>query len=99
MTPVVGGDNKGEKRKQIKLLLNYLQVMQISVLLQKQKNKSQTQWKNFTKTQFLVLVLKIGATKKEMQSITKKLQKPAGVNTKKYCGNIKLKEDPLTFQK
>ena len=47
----------------------------------------------------MVLVLKKGATKKEMQSITKKLQKPAGVNTKKYCGTIKLKEDPLTIQK
>ena len=47
----------------------------------------------------MVLVLKKGATKKEMESITKKLQKPCGVNTKKYCGTIKLKEDPLTIQK
>ena len=46
----------------------------------------------------MVLVLKKGATKKEMESITKKLQKPAGVNTKKYCGTIKLKEAQLTIQ-
>jgi len=47
----------------------------------------------------MVLVLKKGATKKEMQSIHKKLQNQVGVNTKKYCGTIKLKEDPLTIQK
>ena len=47
----------------------------------------------------MVLVLKKGATKKEMENITKKLQKSLGVNTKKYCGTIKLKEDPLSIQK
>lgn len=47
----------------------------------------------------MVLVLKKGATKKEMDSISKKLQNIKGVNTKKYCGTIKLKEDPLAIQK
>ena len=47
----------------------------------------------------MVLVLKKGASKREMQSIAKKLQKNIGVNTRKYCGIIKLKEDPLSIQK
>lgn len=47
----------------------------------------------------MVLVLKKGATKKEMDSITEKLHVAKGVNTKKYCGTIKLHEDPLTIQK
>jgi hypothetical protein len=47
----------------------------------------------------MVLVLKKGANKKEMESISKKLPKKAGVDTKKYSGLIKLKEDPLDIQK
>jgi hypothetical protein len=52
------------------------------------------------KTNNLVLVLKKGATKKQMDNLNKKLsKKTVGVNTKKFCGVIKLKEDPLTIQK
>jgi len=47
----------------------------------------------------MVLVLKKGASKKEMESISEKLQVTKGVNTKKYCGTIKLNEDPLSIQK
>ena len=49
----------------------------------------------------MVLVLKKGASKKEINAIRKKLEKlPAkGVDTKKYCGVIKLKKDPLAIQK
>jgi hypothetical protein len=47
----------------------------------------------------MVLVLKKGATKKEMDNISAKLPVTKGVNTKKYCGVIKLKEDPLVIQK
>jgi hypothetical protein len=49
----------------------------------------------------MVLVLKKGATKKEIAAIRKKLEQlPAkGVDTKKYCGVIKLKEDPQGIQK
>jgi len=47
----------------------------------------------------MVLVLKKGANKKEMDSISAKIQVPKGVNTKKFCGTIKLKEDPLVIQK
>lgn len=47
----------------------------------------------------MVLVLKKGATKKEMESITHKLEKKIGVDTKKYCGVIQLKENPLAIQK
>lgn len=48
----------------------------------------------------MVLVLKKGATKKEIAAIRKKLEKlpVKGVDTKKYCGAIKLKEDPLVIQ-
>ena len=47
----------------------------------------------------MVLVLKKGASKQEMQNLNKKLHKTTGVNTKKYCGVIKLKKDPLAIQK
>lgn len=47
----------------------------------------------------MVLVLKKGATKKEMEAIAKKLTVVKGVDTKKYCGTIKLAEDPLVIQK
>jgi hypothetical protein len=47
----------------------------------------------------MVLVLKKGADKKEMEAISEKLRSPKGVDTKKYCGTIKLQEDPLTIQK
>lgn len=48
----------------------------------------------------MVLVLKKGATKKEIAEIRKKLEKlpVKGVDTKKYCGAIKLKEDPIVIQ-
>ena len=47
----------------------------------------------------MVLVLKKGASKTEMENISAKLHVTKGVNTKKYCGVIKLKEDPLVIQK
>ena len=47
----------------------------------------------------MVLVLKKGASKKEMDTISVKLQVAKGVDTKKYGGTIKLKEDPLAIQK
>ena len=47
----------------------------------------------------MVLVLKKGASKQEMSNISSKLRVVKGVNTKKYCGVIKLKEDPLEIQK
>jgi len=47
----------------------------------------------------MVLVLKKGATKKEIDLIKKKFSNIEGVDTKKICGSIKLKEDPLTVQK
>ena len=49
----------------------------------------------------MVLVLKKGATEKEIQAIRKKLQKKShkpGVNLDKYSGILKLKEDPLVMQ-
>ena len=47
----------------------------------------------------MVLVLKKGATKKEMDNISQKLEATKGVDTKKFCGILKLKEDPLIIQK
>jgi len=47
----------------------------------------------------MVLVLKKGATKKEINLLKKKFSTIEGVDTKKFCGSIKLKEDPLTVQK
>ena len=47
----------------------------------------------------MVLVLKKGASKKEIQSIEKRLNIKKGVDTLKYCGKIKLSIDPLSIQK
>jgi hypothetical protein len=47
----------------------------------------------------MILILKKGAGKKEMDEIHEKLQLNKRVNTKKYGGTIKLKDDPLTIQK
>jgi hypothetical protein len=47
----------------------------------------------------MVLVLKKGASKKEIQSIEKKLNTTKGVDTIKYCGKITLNQDSLTIQK
>jgi len=47
----------------------------------------------------MIVVLKKGATKTEMDAIQAKLSMTQGVDTKKYCGTIKLKEDALKIQK
>ena len=50
----------------------------------------------------MVLVLKQGASKKEIEAIEKKLysrKSSTGLDAKKYNGVIKLKEDPLKIQK
>jgi hypothetical protein len=47
----------------------------------------------------MVFILKKGATKKEMDNISAKLGMFKGVDTKKYGGTIKLKEESLDIQK
>ncbi len=50
----------------------------------------------------MILVLKKGATKQEIEQINKKLEQMPlrkKIEAKKYCGVIKLKEDPLLNQK
>ena len=50
----------------------------------------------------MVLVLKKGASKKDIQQISKKLSELSTgkkLNTKKYKGVIKLKQDALVIQK
>jgi hypothetical protein len=50
----------------------------------------------------MVLTIKKDATKKDIAIIRKKMEKqhkPKGVDTKKYCEIISLKEDPLDIQK
>ena len=50
----------------------------------------------------MVLVLKKGAGKKEIEAIDKKLYKgkvKAGFDAKKYNGVLKLREDPMAIQK
>ena len=46
----------------------------------------------------MVLVLKRGASKREIQLIEKKLNIKKNVDIMKYCGKIKLSADPLTIQ-
>lgn len=45
------------------------------------------------------MILKKGASKKEIESIEKKLKTKTGIDVMKYCGKIKLKEDELVIQK
>jgi hypothetical protein len=47
----------------------------------------------------MVIVLKKGASKREIESIEKKLKSKNGINVMKYFGKIKLKEDALVIQK
>ena len=47
----------------------------------------------------MVLVLKKGASKKEIENIELKLKDKVGVDVMKYCGLIKLNIDALTIQK
>jgi hypothetical protein len=50
----------------------------------------------------MVAVLKQGDNKKNMLKLLDELlkrRKRKGVNVRKYCGTIKLKEDALTIQK
>lgn len=49
----------------------------------------------------MVLVLKEGATKEEMEAIDQTIaskNKPAGFNAKKYNGILPLNKDPLKLQ-
>lgn len=49
----------------------------------------------------MVLVIKRGASKEEIEALKKKIasaQVKKGVNTKKYCGVLKLDEDPMAIQ-
>lgn len=48
----------------------------------------------------MVLVLKKGASRREIEALRRKLERRSakGVDTKKYCGVIRLKEDPLQMQ-
>jgi hypothetical protein len=54
----------------------------------------------FVKMKNMVLVLKKGASRKDIEALRRKLEKrlSSGVDTQKYCGVIKLKEDPLKVQ-
>lgn len=51
----------------------------------------------------MVLILKKGATEKEISAIREKLHKKSskkkGIDLDKYSGILKLKEDPLVIQK
>ncbi|MDZ4071603.1 MAG: hypothetical protein U1C70_07250 [Sediminibacterium sp.] len=47
----------------------------------------------------MVLVLKKGASKKQIKLLEKKIKLKAGVDVLKYCGSIKLKTDALEIQK
>ena len=50
----------------------------------------------------MVLVLKKGASKEDIEAIDKKLYRkktPTGFDAKKYNGILKLKKDPLIIQK
>jgi hypothetical protein len=56
----------------------------------------------FDKTNLMVLILRKGAEKKEIEAIEKKLypeKSAAGFNAEKYNGALLLSEDPLTLQK
>jgi hypothetical protein len=47
----------------------------------------------------MVIIIQQGTTKEKLDTLLKKLKIKKGVNAKKYCGVIHLKEDPLAIQK
>jgi hypothetical protein len=47
----------------------------------------------------MVIVIEQGTTKEKLEKLLKRMKLKKGVNTKKYCGVIKLKENPLHIQK
>lgn len=47
----------------------------------------------------MVIVIQQGTSKEKIEALLKKLKGKKGVDTKKYCGVLKLKEDPLSIQK
>jgi hypothetical protein len=47
----------------------------------------------------MTYILKRGIPKKSMLTLSSKVAVQTGVDTKKYCGVIKLSEDPLKIQK
>lgn len=50
----------------------------------------------------MVVVIKKGSSKKDKQAAWQKLmetKKPSGIDAYKYCGAVKIKEDPLALQK
>jgi hypothetical protein len=49
----------------------------------------------------MVIIIKKGATKDEIRSLleAQKSETRKGVDIKKYCGIIQLREDPLNLQK
>ncbi|MDH5400290.1 MAG: hypothetical protein OEX02_19205 [Cyclobacteriaceae bacterium] len=47
----------------------------------------------------MVTVIKKGGSKKQLKDQIEKALKTKGVDTHKFCGVIKLKEDPLEIQK
>ena len=47
----------------------------------------------------MVTVLKKGTSKKSIQKILQRIRIKNGLDAFKYCGIIKLKEDPLLIQK
>jgi hypothetical protein len=47
----------------------------------------------------MVIVIDQGTTKEKLEKLLKKLKPRLGVDTKKHCGVIKLKEDPIQIQK
>ncbi len=47
----------------------------------------------------MITVVRKGSNKKEAAKQLEKALKTKGVDTRKYCGVIKLREDPLKIQK
>ncbi|MEQ8714451.1 MAG: hypothetical protein RIC80_15640 [Cyclobacteriaceae bacterium] len=47
----------------------------------------------------MITVIKKGLDKAHIDKLLKKALKTKGVDTRKYCGVISLKEDPLVIQK
>jgi hypothetical protein len=47
----------------------------------------------------MVTVIKKGSDKKEIEKAVSKLKCSKSFNAHKYCGTVKLKEDPLQIQK
>jgi len=74
--------------------------MQTACVIEKSRTKHKTLYLHYTRNPtVMVVVIKEGASEKEISEQLKNLKNRKSIDLSKYAGKIKLKEDPLAIQK